>query len=90
MTEPLTPAQRKMRASAASLTRWAGEPDRAKATRPALDGFLARFEDQVDPNRELDPETRALLATAARKAHMRKLALRSSKARAAKRQGRAA
>lgn len=84
-TEPLTPEQRQIRSSLASLTRWSREPDRAAAMRPALNGFLARFEKQVDPDGELDPETRTKLAEAARKAHMRRLALASSKAKAAKR-----
>jgi hypothetical protein len=82
--EPLTPEQRAMRARLAGLTRWSREPDRAAATRPALDGFMARFERQVDPNNELDPETRAQLADAARRAHMARLALASSRARAAR------
>lgn len=79
-----TPKQRQMASSIASLTRWAAEPDRAAATKPALDGFLARFEKQVDPDNTLDPETRRQMAETARKAHMKRLALASSKARAAK------
>jgi hypothetical protein len=82
--EPLTPEQRRTRASVASLTRWSREPDRAAATRPALDGFLSKFEREVDPTGELAPETRALMADAARRAHMKRLALASSKKRGRK------
>jgi hypothetical protein len=87
MAEPLTPAQRKLRSSIASHERWSREPDRAAAMRPALAGFFAKFERQVDPNGELDPETRQKLAEAARLAHMKRAALASSRARAAKKRG---
>lgn len=43
--------------------------------------FLARFEDQVDPQRQLEPAERARRAEAALKAHMARLSLRASKAR---------
>lgn len=80
----LTPEQRQVRSSLASLTRWSREPDRAAATRPALTGFLSKFEREVDPDGELDPETRAQMADAARRAYMKRLALASSKSRAAR------
>lgn len=85
----LTAPQRRMRSQVASQTRWAGEADRAKATRPALAGFMNKFERQVDPDGVLGAEERAVRAAAARKAHMTRLALASSKKRAA-RKGRAA
>lgn len=47
-------------------------------TAPARAAFLARFEDQVDPERRLSPTERARRAEAARKAYMAGLALRSS------------
>lgn len=81
-----TPAQRRLASSVASLTRWSQEPDRAGAMRPALNGFLARFERQVDPDGVLDPQERTMLADAARRAHMRRLALASSKKRAGSRE----
>jgi hypothetical protein len=90
----MTPEQRRMRAQTAALTRWAYEPDRAKATRPALNGMLAKFERQVDPDGTLPPEERQTRAEALRRAHMRSLALKSSQTRAARkaagRRGRAA
>jgi hypothetical protein len=83
--EPLTPQQRRTRASLASLTRWSRVDDRAAETRAALDGFLSKFEREVDPDNKLDPETRGKRADAARRAHMARLAFKSSKARAARR-----
>lgn len=90
MTEPMTPAQRSMRSSAAAYTRWSQVDDRKAATRPALHGFLARFEREVDPDNELDPEVRATRADAAMRAYMKKLALKSSRTRVAKRPARRA
>jgi hypothetical protein len=84
-SEPLTPEQRKTRASLASLTRWSREEDRTAATAPALAGFLNKFEKQVDPDNKLDPVVRAQRADAAFRAHMARLAYASSKARAARR-----
>jgi hypothetical protein len=43
--------------------------------------FLERFVEQVDPNRELPELERARRAEAARKAYMRRLALRSAEIR---------
>jgi hypothetical protein len=67
----------------ASLTRWANEPDRAAATAPGTDAFMARFERQVDPDNQLPPEVRAERAAMARRAYMLQLARRSAKKRRA-------
>lgn len=69
-----------MRASIAALTRWSKEDPAPNAARGQA-GLLARFERQVDPNNELQPAERQRRAEAARKAHMRTLAFRSSRAR---------
>ena len=45
-------------------------------------GFMRRFEDQVDPGRVLPEHERNRRATAALNAHMSRMALASSKARA--------
>ena len=79
-----TPSERAMAASIGSLTRWAQEPDRKAAMKPARAAFENRFERQVDPNNELDPAERAKRAEMLFKAHMRRLALASAKARRAK------
>ncbi|MGH3762078.1 hypothetical protein [Actinophytocola sp.] len=77
----LTPEQRSQRARLAALTRWAKENPAATAARGQA-GLLARFEREVDPNNELAPAERTRRAECARKAHMARLALKSSRARA--------
>lgn len=80
----MTPeSQRRMVASIAANARWATEPDRTAATQKARDGRLAKFERQVDPNGELTPTERRTRALAARRADMKRLALRSAQRRAA-------
>lgn len=77
----LSPEQRRQRARIAALTRWSRE-DPAPATKKARDAFLQRFLDAVPPNL---PETeRMRRAIAARRAHMASLALKSSRARCAR------
>lgn len=87
---PLSPAQRSLRARVASHASWANTPDVHARTQPARDAFLARFEDKVDPDRVLEPGERARRAESARRAYFGSLALKSAKARAAKRQSRGA
>ena len=48
-------------------------------TGPATAAFLKRFEDQVDPRRELSEAERQRRALAARRAYMARLALRSTR-----------
>jgi len=79
----MTPEQRKLRAQLAANTRWSRERNRGEATRVARDKFNQRFDDEVDPNRELDPQLRSKLAENARTAYFKRLALRSSRARQA-------
>jgi hypothetical protein len=55
---------------AAALTRWAFTDDPAQATQAARRGFLARFEDQVDPDRKLSAEERETRARRLMRAHM--------------------
>lgn len=82
---PLSPAQRSLQAQVAAHTRWAKEVDATTATQPARDGLLARFEREVDPTGQMDPADRRKRAQQLRRAHMQRLALKSSQARAAKR-----
>jgi len=42
---------------------------------------MTRFEDEVDPDRQLFPDERQRRAQAAMRAHMARLALRSAKSR---------
>lgn len=55
--------------------------DGREVTRAARRGFIARFEDAVDPDRRLAPDERERRAQAAMRAHMARLALRSAKSR---------
>lgn len=82
----LTPEQRRIRAQIAVNTRLATE-DPVVMTAPARRAFLDRFEREVDPEGVLDPAERARRAGAARKAYFARLALASSKARAARKKG---
>ena len=64
--------------------------DARETTRAARAAFNARFDDEVDPERILDPADRVARAAAARKAYMLGLSLKSAKVRrerAARRQG---
>lgn len=84
---PLTPEQRKLRASIAAYAMWSREADPAARTAGARKAFLDRFEREVDPNGELEPAERARQAEQARKSHFRALALRSARVRAARARG---
>lgn len=64
-----------------AYTSWANTPDRSARTAPGRAAFDRRFEDEVDPDRLLDPATRAQRADAARKAYFARLALKSAQAR---------
>jgi hypothetical protein len=82
----LTPEQKRLRAQIAANTRWSREDPALNAARGQA-GLMARFEREVDPNNELDPAERARRAAAAHRAHMARLALASSKVRAARKSG---
>jgi hypothetical protein len=80
----LTPEQRRLRASIAINERWAraSAADRENAGLRGQAGLRARFEREVDPDGQLDPAERARRAGNKYAAHMARLALASSKARA--------
>lgn len=77
----LTPQQRTIRAQIAAHTRWAHTDDRTADTAPARQAFLDRFEREVDPDGILDPAERARRAENAKKAHFKRMALASARAR---------
>lgn len=79
--KPKNPAKRRAAAKIASNTRWAHEPDRVAATAPARAGLQRKFEDEVDPDRTLDPIERARRAESAKRAHFTRLAQKSAEAR---------
>lgn len=80
---PLTPAERSLRASIAANTRWANTPpaDRRRQADRGHAALLAKFAEQVDPERKLSIEDREKLAANAYAAHMKRLAFASSRAR---------
>lgn len=81
----LTPEQRSSRAAVGAYASWANTADVAARMKPANEARMAAFEKQVDPDGTLPAEVRERMALAARKAHMRSLAVKSAKARARKR-----
>lgn len=83
----LTPEQRHLRASIAAHARWSKENPAANAARGQA-GLLAKFEREIRAADPALPDAEvARRAESARKAHMGRLALASSKARAARRGG---
>lgn len=83
MSSQLTPAERKLRASLAAHTRWANTST-AERRRQADRGhaaLLAKFATEVDPAGTMTPEERDKLARNLYSAHMKRLALASSRAR---------
>ncbi len=77
----MSSAERKLRASTAAHESWARTENATARTERARTTFRQSFEDLVDPERKLDPATRARRAEHAYKAHMQRLALKSAKAR---------
>jgi hypothetical protein len=79
----LSPEQRVLRAQIAANSRWSKEDPR-EGTKPARAAFERRFELEVDPDGTLPEVERRRRAGAAMRAHMQRLALASSRARARK------
>jgi hypothetical protein len=77
----MTPEQRRRRARIAAHASWANTADRTSRTSSGTKAFLDRFERQVDPERVLPDEDRAIMAKHARTAYMLQLAERSAAAR---------
>jgi hypothetical protein len=81
-----------MRAAIARLAaheRWASTADRTAATAAPRAAALARFERQVDPEGVLPERERNLRAESARRAYFQRLAIKSARARRARRVARA-
>ena len=81
-----TPTERSQLSRAAALTRWA-HSDPVAGTAAARSKFLERFEDEVDPDRQLDPAERERRANRARRAYFTKLSLKSAQVRRARAAG---
>lgn len=78
---PLTHSERVLRGQIAAHESWSRTDDRSARTANARTAFLDKFEKQVDPDGKLAPAERAQRAEHARKAHFKRLALASAKAR---------
>ncbi|MGV0050116.1 hypothetical protein ACRU43_12890 [Mycobacterium colombiense] len=76
-----TVAERRLRSQIAAHESWARTPDRPARTRAARNAFWNRFERLVDPEGKLHPAQRAKAAENARKAHFKRMALKSAEAR---------
>lgn len=78
---PLTPTERSIRGQIAAHESWAKTSDRSGRTANARKALFDKFEKQVDPDGTLAPAERAKRAENARKAHFKRLALKSAQAR---------
>lgn len=76
----MTPAERSLQARLAAHSLHASVDSR-EHTEPARRAFMARFDDQVDPDRVLPETERRRRADQARKAYFIRLALKSAQAR---------
>jgi hypothetical protein len=84
----LTPEQRTTRARLAAYAQWAAEPDRTARTKPKRDAFMARFEREARAQcPDASDDAIVKMAEAKKRAYFTKLAFRSSRARAARKQG---
>jgi hypothetical protein len=83
----LTPSQRSQRARIAAHALHAQVEDPRAHTAKARRAFLDRFEREADPTGALDPAERARRAAHLRRRYMTALALKSSRARAARAKG---
>jgi hypothetical protein len=77
----LTPAERSLQAKLAVHTSWKNTSDVDARTKPGRDAFMAKFEDEVDPDRVLPELERKRRAEHAREAYFARLALASAKKR---------
>jgi hypothetical protein len=76
----MSPAERAMRARIAAFALHA-QRDPRETTRAGREAFIARFENDVDPDGTLPEAERRRRAEAAKKAYFTALALRSARAR---------
>jgi hypothetical protein len=76
-----TSVERRLRSQIGALESWARTENRSARTLAARQAAWDRFEKQVDPEGKLPPAQRAKMAECARKAHFKRMALRSVEAR---------
>lgn len=82
----LTPTERSLRARLGAYSLHA-MVDSREHTEPARRAFMARFEDEVDPDRTLPEQERRRRAEEAKRAYFTRLALKSAQARRKGRRG---
>lgn len=70
-----------IQAQIAAHESWARTPDRSARTAAARAALQAKFENLVDPDGIMPEAVRAQMAESARKAHYRRLAVKSATAR---------
>jgi hypothetical protein len=75
------PEERIRIAGLAADASWAQTPDWTARTSPASEARFRKFEDQVDPNRELAPAERRKRALKAQRAFMRQISRKGVAAR---------
>lgn len=82
----MTPSQMSQRARIAAYSRLANstEEERRAMSERGRKSFMARFDDQVDPDRVLPEAERQKRAEYARKAYFARLAFKSAQTRAKK------
>jgi hypothetical protein len=73
--------ERSMKASIAAHESWARTENRTARTAAARKAMHDKFEREVDPHGTLLPAERAVRAEHARRAHFKRLALKSAQAR---------
>lgn len=78
---PLSPSERSLRGQIAAHESWARTEDRSARTAKARKAMLDKFEHDVDPDGVLTPAERAKRAESKRKAHFKRLALKSAASR---------
>jgi hypothetical protein len=83
----MSPEIASMRGRLGAYESWARTEDRAARTAAARKAALSRFEDLVDPDKQLTPAERARRAEYKRRAHMTRLALKSAQVRQARAAG---
>jgi len=85
----VSPEVRRLRGQIGAFKQWSRETDPTGRTATARECFqqrtphspIGRFELQVDPQLQLDPETRARMAEQARREYFKRLALAAASAR---------
>jgi hypothetical protein len=78
---PVTDSDRSQIGKIGAYTKWSQTKDRTAATAPARAALEKKFEDAVDPNRELTQAERAKRVEYARKLYYTRLARKSAQAR---------